>query len=126
MCTIARYMNMRNVHGMFIHTYISHRTLELETRKTLDYFFVQVRNLLLPLSLKVLQHKEKRAKTRRTNSVPPRKKKEAQSFYSGFIICPPPPPHNTCGTSHKGLRKQAKVNRLFFKISQNPPHASGV
>ena len=31
-CTIAIYMNMRNVHGMFIHIYIEHRNLE--KRKT--------------------------------------------------------------------------------------------
>ena len=48
----------------------------LETRKTLDDFFFQVRNFLLPLSLKVIRHKER----------------EAQSFDSGFFICPPPPP----------------------------------
>ena len=54
--TIAIYMNMRNVHGTFI-AYI-HRNLE--TRKTLDDFFVQVRNFLLPLNLKVFWHKEER------------------------------------------------------------------
>ena len=37
-------------------------------------FSVQLRNFLLPLSLKVFQHKER----------------EAQSFYSGFFICLPP------------------------------------
>ena len=88
-----------------------------ESRKTLDDFFVQVRNFLLPLSLNVLRHKER----------------EAQSFYSAFFICPPP---NTCGTRQKDLREQAKTNRLpprqvssqltdFFKISQNPPRSSG-
>ena len=71
-CTIAIYMNMRNVHWMFMYIYIEHRNLE--TRKTLDDFFVQVRNYLLPLSLKVLRHKER----------------EAQSFYYGFFIYTPP------------------------------------
>ena len=51
---------------------IEHRNLE--TRKTLEDFFIQVRNFVLPLSLKVLPHKES----------------EAQSFYSGFFISPPP------------------------------------
>ena len=46
----------RSLHT-YIHTYIEHRNLE--TRKTLDDFFVQVRNFLLPLSLKVLQHNER-------------------------------------------------------------------
>ena len=56
-----------------------------------------------------------------------------QSFYSGFFICSPP---ISCGTRHKGLREQAKTNRLpprqvssqlndFFKISQNPLRSSG-
>ena len=49
------------------------RTSNLEIRKTRNDFFVQVRNFLLALSLKVLRHKEK----------------EAQSFYSGFFICSP-------------------------------------
>ena len=37
-------------------------------------FLVQVRNFLLPFSLKVLRHKER----------------DTHSFYSGFSICPPP------------------------------------
>ena len=52
---------------------IEHRNLEI--RKTLNDFVVQVRNFLLPLSLKVFRHKER----------------EAQSFYFGFFICLPPP-----------------------------------
>ena len=51
-------MNMGNVHRMFItHKYIEHRNPE--TRKTLYDFLVQVRNFLLPLSLKVFRHKER-------------------------------------------------------------------
>ena len=57
-------------------------------------FLVQVRNFLLPLSLKVLLHKER----------------DRHSFYSGFSICPPPP---SCVTPTQGLCKQAKVNRLL-------------
>ena len=56
---------------MFVYIYIEHRNLE--TRKTLDDFLVQVRNFLLPLSIKVLRHKER----------------DTHSFYSGFFICPP-------------------------------------
>ena len=94
---------------------IEHRNLEI--RKTRNDFFVQVRNFLLPLSLKFFRHKER----------------EAQSFYSGFFICPP---LNTCGTRHKRLREQAKANRFplrqvssqltdFFKISPNLLRAYG-
>ena len=58
---------------MFItYIYIEHRNFE--TRKTRNDFLVQVRNFLLPLSLKVLRHKER----------------DTHSFYSGFSICPPP------------------------------------
>ena len=82
---------MRNVHEMFI-TYI-HRTQESRNPKNTYDFLVHVRNFLLPLSLKVLRHKER----------------DTHSFYSGFSICPPP---NTC-TPVQGLREQAKVNCLL-------------
>ena len=73
---------------MFIYIYnIEHRNLEI--RKTRNDFSVQVRNFLLPLSLKVLRHEER----------------EAQSFYSGFFICLP-----SRATPAQGLREQAKVN----------------
>ena len=92
---------------------IEHRNLEI--RKTRNDFSVQVRNLLLPLSLKVFRHKEG----------------EAQSFYSGFFIC-----SLSRATPAQGPLEQAKANRLlprqsstlltdFFKISQNPLRASG-
>ena len=55
---------------MFI-TYI-HRTSR-NTKNSYD-FLVQVRNFLLPLSLKVLRNKER----------------DTHSFYSGFSICSPP------------------------------------
>ena len=61
---------MWNVQRIYIK--IEHRNLEI--RKTRNDFSVQVRNFLLPLSLKVFRHKER----------------EAQSFYSGFFICLPP------------------------------------
>ena len=57
------------------------------------YFLIQVWNFLLPLSLKVLRHKEW----------------DTHSFYSGFSICPPPSRVHPS----QGLRKQAKVNRLL-------------
>ena len=49
---------------------IKHRNLEI--RKTCNDFSVHVRYVLLPLSLKVLRHKER----------------ETHSFYSGFVIPP--------------------------------------
>ena len=115
--------------GRSLHIYIEHRNLEM--RKTRNDFSVQVQTFLLPLSLKVFRHKEK-----------------GTIFLFWLFHLPPPPltrvapwlfhlpSTNTCGTRHKGLREQAKTNRLpprqvsslltdFFKISQNPPRASG-
>ena len=67
----SHYMAMCETYiRMFIK--IEHRNLEI--RKTHNDFSVQVRNYLLPLSLKVLRHKER----------------DTHSFYSGFFICPPP------------------------------------
>ena len=62
-----------NVHRMSLK--IEHRNLEI--RKTRYDFSVQVRNFLLPLSLKFLRHKER----------------DTHSFYPGFFICPPPRQH---------------------------------
>ena len=104
-CTIDRYGYVWNGHIMFIN--IEHRNLE--TRKTRNDFLVQVQNFLLPLSLKVLRHKER----------------DTHSFYSGFFICPP-----SRATPAQGLREQTKVNRLlprqfstqltdFFKIPKS-------
>ena len=105
---------MRNGQIMFIYIYI-HRTLEFRNTKNTYDFLVQVRNFLLPLSLKVLRHKER----------------DSHSFYSGFFICLPP---ISCGTRHKshwpGFGEQAKANRLlprqdstlltdFFKIPKS-------
>ena len=86
--------------------------------KNTDDFFVQVRNILLPLSLKVLRHKVR----------------EAQSFYSGFFICPTPhqhvwhPPQRSLRASEsQPFSLEAALNSLtdFFEMSQNPPRASG-
>ena len=70
-------MNMCNIHRMFIYIYIYiyiHRTLESRNTKNTFDFLVQVRNFLLPLSLKVLRHKERDT-----------------SFYADFSICLCPP-----------------------------------
>ena len=63
-------------------------------------FSVQVRNFLLPLSLKVFRHKER----------------EAQSFYAGVFICAAPPSHVTPA---QVLREQAKVNPFCSVSSLN-------
>ena len=60
-----------NVHKMFIYN------IGIPKHKNTNDFLVQVRNFLLPLSLKVFRHKER----------------EAQSFYADFSICTP---HLSC------------------------------
>ena len=67
---IARYGYAKWTYNVHIYIYIEHRNLE--TRKNTYDFLVQVRNFLLPLSSKVLRHKER----------------DTHSFYSGFFICP--------------------------------------
>ena len=103
--------NVWNVHQMSIK--IEHRNLEI--RKTLNDFFVQVWNLLLPLSLKVLRHKER----------------EAQSFYCGFFYLPPTtrvaPATKVSASKRKPTvfpRGRFHLNSLtdFFKISKNSAH----
>ena len=88
--------------------------------KNTNDFYVQVRNFLLPLGLRVLRHKER----------------DTHSFYAGFSICPPP---NIWGTRHKaiGLASASKRKSPFFFgwqdsshwLFPNPPksstHASG-
>ena len=81
-------------------------------------FLVQVQNFLLPLSLKVLRHKER----------------DTHSFYSGFSICPPSHAIPAQGL-WPGFGKLAEVNCLlprqdstfdFFKIPKIlNAHASG-
>ena len=67
------YMRMWNVHRMFV-TYIYTYKIGIPKHKKNTYdFLVQVQNFLLPLSLKVLRHKER----------------DTHSFYSCFSICPP-------------------------------------
>ena len=97
-----------NVHRMSIK--IEHRNLE--TRKTLDDFFVQVRNFLLPLSLKVLRHKER----------------EAQSFL--FWLLPPPTRVSPATKVSASKRKSTVSSRgrsqptplTFFKFPRSSAH----
>ena len=106
---------MGNVHWIFI-TYI-HRTLESRNTKNSDDFFVQVRNFLLPLSLKSLRHKER----------------YTHSFYSGFSICPPPylvrRPQRANSSGLCEPRKSTLLIRCLvlnwrlFQISKNPQRA---
>ena len=110
---------MRNVHRMSITCIHKHR--DLETRKTLDDFLVQVRNFLLPLSLKIHRHKER----------------NTHSFYSGFSIWLFRPPTRVAPATRPlaWLRRAsesqpsspgAELNSTdFLQNSQNPPRASG-
>ena len=103
---------MWNVHRMFI-TYI-HRILESRnTRNTYDVL-VQVRNILLLLSLKVLRHKER----------------DTHFFYSGFSICPqtrvapatrPLAWLRRVSKSHPSSSAGKTQLTDFFQIPQNPP-----
>ena len=95
---------------------IEHRNLEI--RKTCNDFSVQVRNFLLPLSLKVLQHKER----------------DTHFFLSGFFICTPTPnlvrhlPNASPSKRKSTLLVRCPVlnSTNFLQNSQNPPHASSV
>ena len=93
--------------GRSLHIYIEHRNLKIQ--KTLNDFFVQVWTFLLPLSLKVLRHKER-----------------GTIFLFWLFHLP----SNTRGTRHKGLHEQAKVNCfvrcpvLNYWLFQNLPKSS--
>ena len=83
-----------NVHRMSIK--IEHRNLEI--RKTRNDFLVQIRNFLLPLSLKVFRHEEK----------------DTHSFYSDFFICPPScaaPATKATGQASASKRKPTVFSR---------------
>ena len=96
---------------------IKHRNPEI--RKTRNDFSVQVRNFLLPLSLKVLRHKER----------------DTHSFYSGFSICTLPsraaPATKATGLSSASEQKPPVFFRArsltlwLFQNPQNPQRASG-
>ena len=109
---------MRNVHRMFI-TYI-HRTQESRNTKNAYDFLVQVRNFLLPLSLKVLRHKEERC-----------------TIFLCWLFHLPPRPNlvRHLPQGHwPGFSEQAKVDPSrsvsslnstnFLQNSQNPSRAS--
>ena len=85
------YMGCSYIYNTY---HIEHRSLEI--RKTRYDFSVQVRNFLLPLSLKVFRQKER----------------EAQSFYSDFFISPPPP---YVWHPLQRSRDLAKANRLLLR-----------
>ena len=96
-------------------TYNVHIYIKYNIGTSKHDFFVQVWNFLLPLSLKVLRHKER----------------EAQSFYSGLFICTPIL-CNTCPRPPRASKNQPSSPEaglistlIFLKFSQNPPHASG-
>ena len=107
---------MWNVHRMFItqmHN-IKHRNSE-----TRNDFLIQVRNFLLPLSLKVLRHK----------------KRDTHSFYSGFSICPTPtrayPTRCKASASkrkstvfYRGRTQLNSTNWLFSNPPKSSAHAS--
>ena len=99
-CTIARYGYAWNVHKMFI-TYI-HRTQESRNTKNTHDFLVQVRNILLPLSLKILRHKER----------------DTHSFYSGFSICTHPHPNHL--VQHPPQRPLAWLRRASESQPSSP------
>ena len=110
--------DMWNVHIMFI-IYI-HRTQESRNTKNTYEFLVQVRNFLLPLSLKVLRHKER----------------DTYSFFSGFSICPPPLRAAPVARKFILPLRAPKVDLLvrclvlnstdwLFQNPPNPPRASG-
>ena len=104
-------MNTWNVHRMFI-TYI-HRTQESRNTKNTYDFLVQVWNFLLPLSLKVLRHKER----------------DTHSFYSGFFIYPHPtrvaPATRPLRASESHSSSSDRKTQLtdLFQNPQNPPRA---
>ena len=75
---------------------IEHRNLEI--RKTRNDFSVQVRNFLLPLSLKVLRHKER----------------DTHSFYSGFFICPTTTTTISCDTCPKATSLASASKPTFL------------
>ena len=114
-------MNMWNVLRMFI-TYI-HRTEESRNTKNTYDFLVQVRNFLLPLSLKVFWRKEREAIFLCWLS---------QSFYAGFSICTPPThvapdtrPRRARESQPSSQPSRTQLNWLFSKSSKSSARAFG-
>ena len=78
---------------------------DIEARKTLNDFSVQVRNLLLPLSLKV-----------------PTK---GRVIHILSMLAFSSDPHHHAKTNRLPSRQVSSQLTDFFKNSQNPPRASG-
>ena len=102
------FIPVRKTFIMFVYITYIHRTQESRNTKNTYDFFVQVRNFLLPLSLKVLRHKER----------------DTHSFYSGFSICSPTqhvwhPPQRPLA----GLRRASESQPTFSKSSKSSTHA---
>ena len=84
----------------------SYITLESLNPKTLDDLLVQVRNFLLPLSLKVFRHKER------------------DTIFLCWLFHLHPHPHNTCDTCRKATRESTVFSRGRTQLTdffQNPP-----
>ena len=88
---------MWDVHKMFI-TYI-HRTQESRNTKNTYDFLVQVRNILLPLSLKVFRHKER------------------DTIFIYWLF--PLPTANTCAPCGKALESKRKSSFFGQQVSTN-------
>ena len=104
-CVTYPYMNMGNIHRMFV-THIHRASESRNTKNTYD-FLVQVWNFLLPLSLKVLQHKEERC-----------------TIFIWWLFHLPP---TTCGARSAQIRlasaspESLVLNYWLFQNPQNPP-----
>ena len=105
-------MATRNWHIMFIHIYIY--TLNIGSRNTKNTydFLVKVRNFLLPLSLKVLRHKE----WIHILSI------LAFSF-TPHLVRHLPKAFASKWKSTVFSRGRSKLHSLTFSKSPNPPHA---
>ena len=98
--------------GRSLHIYIEHRNFEI--RKTRNDFSVQIRNLLLPLSLKFFRHKERGT---------------IFLFWLFHLL----PQHVWHLPQRSPRASESQPSRLvsssqlsdFFEISQNPPRTSG-
>ena len=102
---------MWNVHYIYTYNFGSRNT-----KNTYDFLF-QVRNFLLPLSLKVPRHEER----------------DTHSFYSGFFICPPPSraapvaykfvwPQRAPKVNPSRSESSSQLNWLFSNPSKSSAH----
>ena len=106
-------MYLSHIHEYVKCTWNVHYIWISKHENTYDFFF-QVRNFLLPLSLKVLRHKER----------------NTHSFYSGFFICPSismrhlPKASASKRKSTVFSRGRSQPHSQIFSKSPNPPRAS--